>query len=273
MTDRTLFRTAEAGVEGRSLIGMAIPWERASLVSDFGGPKYLEDFARTSADKTLAQNPEPRPLFYAHGFQLRGDRPIGIVHYQVEPAGLAFHSYVSRTREGDEALELARDGAARDVSVGYDPINSTRLRTAEGTVHRRTEIRLKELSLAPTGFGQIDGAKVLAIRTDASPTFGDIQDAVSDAIEQKLFGADGATDGVYLYLPAIGDGWAVYCVEGGALDKPELNDTWRVSYVVGNDGAVTVSDPERVSQEWVAVEAARSATPRLDRVRRLQGLR
>lgn len=276
MNDRLLHRALSEplGVDGRTLIGVAIPWEKATLVSDYGGPKYLEDFAARSADKTLRQNPEPRPVFFNHG-HARGDAPIGVVHYSTSPSSLLFRAHVSKTRAGDEALELARDGAASDVSAGFFPVNTTRIRTAAGTVHRRTEINLQEMSLASTGFGQIPGAKVLAIRADASQTFGDIQDAVTDAIEHKLFGADGAPDGVYVYLPGIGEGWAVYAVEGGALDKPELNDTWRVDYVVGADGTVTVSDtPVRVSEQWIAVEAAvqRSGlTPRLDRQLRLRG--
>lgn len=271
----TLIRAAvETGVEGRTLLGMALPWERPALVSDYGGTPYLEDFGRACADKTLAQNPHPQPVDVFHQLNLRGALPVGVVSWEKTSGGLMFRAFVSKTRAGDESLELVRDGAMTDVSATFRPINKALIRTAAGVVTRRTEIALRGLTLAPTGYGQIPGAGVLAMRADMSQTFGDIQDAVTDAIGIKLFGADGPPDGVYVNVPydGIGDGWVVYCVEGGALDKPELNDLWRVDYVIGADGTVTLSDaPVRVEKQYVPLEVARSETPRLDRYRRLSG--
>lgn len=267
MNDRILYRsTGEISHEGRTLVGVALPLEEVARVSDFGGPSYLEKHHRSSFDVTLQQNPEPRPFFMNHG-HVYGDSPIGVAHFVRSDSekSLLYRAYVARTQAGDEALELTKAGATTSNSVGYQPLQTRRERSAQGLVRVRMENKLTELSLAPTGMGQFPGSKVLAIRADqlgADVTFADQTDAVSDAIEKKLFGADGAPDGVYVYLPAITDAWAVYSVEGGALDKPELNDYWRFDYVIGADGAVTVSDaPARVEQVWqpVAGELARSA--------------
>lgn len=190
--DATLYRAAQdVHVEGRELLGRAIPWETPARVRDIVprvGPWYLEDFARSSADVSLRQNPEPRPLFNNHG-HVYGDMPIGVVHYTRGEQGLMFRAFVSKTRAGDEALELVRDGAATDVSPGFRPIKSTQVRSASGEpVTRRTEIALRELSLAPTGYGQFPGAKVLAMRSamDADDDPAQLMAAVDAAIDAAL---------------------------------------------------------------------------------------
>ena len=265
MTDHdsrlTLYRaSAELTHEGRTLVGIAMPFEEVARVSDYGGPSYLEMHHRSSFDVTLRNNPEPRPFYMNHG-HVYGDSPIGVAHFTRSDSekSLLFRAFLAQNvRAADEALELTKAGATRAVSAGYQPLQTRRQRMAQGEVRVRMENILKELSLTATGMGQFPGAKVLAVRAAdqlaADVTFAEMTDAVHDAIEKKLFGADGAPDGVYVALPAITDSWAVYSVEGGALDKPELNDYWRFDYVVGADGAVTVSDnPVRVEQIWTPV--------------------
>ena len=265
----------ELHAEGRTLIGEALPWEKPTKVRDLTGPSYLEAFRRTAADKTLTEHPGGFPLFRTHEYVFNPTaEPLGIAQFERSEHSLVYRAYMSKTRKADEALALVNDGALRDVSVGFEPLQTQKIRTAQGLVHVRSEIALIELSLAPTGFGQYPEGKVLAVRAmDGQATFGDITSAVSDAIQEALFGSDKAPDGVYLYVCAIGDGWAVYEVEGSTEeDRPQVNDTWRVDYVVGVDGTVTVSDPTRVEQQWVPVESStRSATPRLDRWRRTSG--
>lgn len=190
MSDVTLFRAAQdVTVEGRELLGRAIPWEKPARVRDIVprvGPWYLEDFARSSADVSLRQKPEPRALFNNHG-HVYGDMPIGVVNYVRSENGLMFRAFVSRTRAGDEALELVRDGAATDVSPGFRPIKSVKMRSANGeTLIRRTEIELRELSLAATGFGQMPGAKVLAMRSDADDDPARLIAAVDAAIDAAI---------------------------------------------------------------------------------------
>jgi len=159
--------------DGRQLVGLAMPWDTPALVSDpvdvaaraLSRQPYLEAYSRTSYDETLRRNPEPRPLFKSHGWKHGGD-PIGVAHFERAERGLTFVAYVSRTRDADEALELVNDGAMRSVSVGVLPMTHQHVRLAAGLVTLRTSVGLRELSIAPTGFGQVPGAVVEAVRSD-----------------------------------------------------------------------------------------------------------
>lgn len=168
MSTELLHRSSgEISTEGRTLIGVAVPWNVPTWVRDPGKPRYLESFAPRSFDVTLRQNPEPRPLFLTHG-HFRGESPIGTVEFTRHESALLFRAHVSKTAAGDEALELVNDGAMRSVSVGVKPLQERKERHPLGTVTVRTEVIAKELSLAATGFGQYEDARVLAVR--AEPT-------------------------------------------------------------------------------------------------------
>lgn len=263
----TLLRSAsniEVATEGRTLLGRAVPWDSVSEVNDFGGPVYREAFSPTSADETLRRNPEPRPFFANHG-HVRGEAPIGVVHFQREPTALMFAAPLSRTRSADEHLALVRDGAELDVSVGFRALQSARRRDDVGTYVYRTEMMLRELSLAATGYGQHANAKVLALRSASDDmSFSDIEDAVQAAVVEALGSKDD-----YAYVRDLSDSWVVYCTDGGVLHK--------VSYVMDTNGEVTLADDATevtTHTEYVAVsqDAARShglsATPKLDAWRR-----
>lgn len=276
MTDGALYRAVmDMDFTGRTLEGLAMPWDTWATVREHtGGPAFDESHLRSSFDESLRRDPGPRNVWSTHewAFTPNAD-PLGVVHFERGSEGLMFRAFLSKTRKADEQLELVKDGAKRAVSTGFVPLKSRNVQRPNGTGKVRVESKLLELSIVPTGRGQFPQARVLAMRSavDAA-TFGDIQDAVCDAIGIKLFGKDGPPDGVYVYLPAIGDGWAVYCVEGGALDKPELNDNWRLEYVIGADGTVTLSDePTRVEQQYVPVEpAVRSMPPAKDQLMRMR---
>ena len=115
--------TRELHVDGRTLVGVAVPFDKVATVTD--GPRsapYLESFARTAFDKTLTQRPEPRPLYFAHEYLYGPADPIGVAHFERTAKDLRFVAYLSRTRSADERLELVKDGAARDASIGAKPI-------------------------------------------------------------------------------------------------------------------------------------------------------
>lgn len=159
----TLFRSSlDLSYEGRTLAGLALPWDRPARVRDLTGPAYLEAFAQGSADVSMRQHPS-WPVFARHDY--RSD-PLGIVTFQRSAEGLVFEARMSHTRDADEKLELVKDGAMRSVSVGFQPVHDTQRPSPDGLIRLRTEIRLRELSLAPTGFGQVPEAQVLAVRTE-----------------------------------------------------------------------------------------------------------
>jgi HK97 family phage prohead protease len=173
----TLYRASmELGTEGRTLVGVVWRWNAPSLVSDDGGrTMYREEFAPESADVSISQG-GPRPLFVSHDY--RRD-PIGSVAFHREEHHLGFAAPVSRTRAGDEALELVKDGAFGSVSGGFKPIDPPMMRAKAGQLVRRTAVNLRELSLAPTGFGQHPDAKVLAVRAEEAIA------ELKEALEEK----------------------------------------------------------------------------------------
>lgn len=232
----------ELGSEGRTLLGVATVFGKAAEVSDFGGPRYLEALRAGSADKSLQQNPEPHPLYNYHG-HVRGDDPIGVASFEATPEELLFRAPVSRTRAGDEVLELVRDGAMTDASLGYRDIGTKRERWPEGLVHVRTEIAIRELSVAPTGFGLMPGARVLALRAQLS--FSDTEQALCDAITVDLFGPDAATVDAYVWLRDTYADSVVYQVSGPGVDEADAG-LFERGYTLDAAGAVTLTDAEPV---------------------------
>lgn len=106
--DTTLV-TAEGGGGGRTIRGVAVPWDRWGRVSDGAWVR----FAPGSLD------PSARPVV-AIGHD--SARPIGRVSSNTsDDAGMVTSVRVSRVRDGDEALVLAQDGVLGMFSVGVDP--------------------------------------------------------------------------------------------------------------------------------------------------------
>ena len=167
----TLIRATPGDVtaDGRTLIGMALYWNRSSKVTDDGGQSYYpESFSPRSVDKTIKERagiPLPLGVFHPWSPGSPGntplfDEPVGSVRFTSTREGLGFRARVARTELGDDILEMVNDGELTDVSIGFVPYKSE---TVEG-VTVRTEIALLELSLAPTGTGQHQGSQVLAVR-------------------------------------------------------------------------------------------------------------
>lgn len=251
MTD-TLYRSLEIGeATGRTLSGLAMPWDAPTRVRDLTGPAYMEAFAPGSADVSMRQHPS-FPVFVNHAYRFDPlAEPLGVVIFQRSAAGLVYEAPLSKTARADEMLELIRDGAMRSVSIGFRPIHTTSRTLGRTNVAAyRTEVALRELSIAPTGMGQYAEAGIEAVRSTPG-SFGDIQDAVEDAITNKLFGASGPGEGVYLYVTDIGPDWAVYSVEGGVLDKAIVGAQYQqVSYTTADDGSIELGDPTDVAKVW-----------------------
>ncbi len=156
-------RSADLDVtgDGRNLEGVAFRWETPSLVSDDGGrTKYLEEFDRSSTNRTLGAR---RQLFVEHQHL---DGSVGDVRFERSLEGLVFRARVSDSEWAGETLERVNNGELRAVSVGFYGMRSVnRMDGAGRRVTRRTEIGIRELSLARTG--QHEGAGVLAVRSEA----------------------------------------------------------------------------------------------------------
>lgn len=188
----TLYRSLEIGeTTGRTLSGIAMPWDRPTRVRDLVGPAYMEAFAPQSTDVSIRQHAS-FPMFVRHDY---GQDPIGVVTFHRSAEALMYEAPLSKTVRADEQLELVNDGAMRSVSVGFKPLQAIRGRMINGaTVDQyRTEVALRELSLAPTGFGQYAEAGVTAVRSDGDDDPGTMiqaVDAVIDSIYDALNGGN-----------------------------------------------------------------------------------
>ena len=113
--------SAETTVEGRTLEGIALHWDRASNVTDNGRDFYLEAFSSRSTDKQLSERKTPFPLGFLHPWSGSGTdkRPLGSVSFQRSAEGLVFSAVLSNTQAANEMLELVKDGSVGDVSVGF----------------------------------------------------------------------------------------------------------------------------------------------------------
>jgi HK97 family phage prohead protease len=146
-----------AGGDGRTISGIACPFGVTAEVSD-GGPRYRETFVRGAFARTIRERGDRVRLMVSHE---RSKLPIGRATSLTEDAaGLVGDFRVSKTMQGDEVLELVRDGALDSLSVGFVPVADRRL--PDGTVSR-TEVALKEVSVVATP--AYDGALILGVRS------------------------------------------------------------------------------------------------------------
>jgi HK97 family phage prohead protease len=142
---------------GRTITGIVVPFDRSARVSD-GGPSYLEAFQRGAFSKTIAERGDRVKLLSQHDTR---KNPLGrATLLREDAAGLYGEFVVSKTRAGDEALELVRDGALDSFSVGFSPIKHEK---RNGMVVR-TEVGLREASLVT--FPAYEDALVGGVRAD-----------------------------------------------------------------------------------------------------------
>lgn len=147
--------------EGRNIIARALTFGARYKVTDDGGRRFYNEVWNPAVfNRTMAHRAGKVPLMTLHN---RVRLPIGAVQTIQDVAGsMTFVAKVSRTRDGDEALELINDGVLTGVSVGAHVLANRPL--ADGTGVERMEARLEEISLAPMQFTQMPDAGVLAVR-------------------------------------------------------------------------------------------------------------
>lgn len=159
-----------SGGDGRTIHGIIVPFDRVATVSD-GGPAYKEMFARGAFARTIQHRGTRVPLLSHHNARTN---PLGRASLLREDAsGLYGEFHVSKTRAGDEALELVNDGALDSFSVGFKAMQ----KRMEGDVTVRTEVGLREASLVT--FPAYEGALVGGVRLD----FDTIEDVAARLIE------------------------------------------------------------------------------------------
>lgn len=148
--------------EGRTICGLCVPYNTQTEIADYSGP-YLESFRSGSFARSIQQRGAKVPLLAAHNGRTM---PLGRASLLVErDAGLYGEFAVSKTVAGDEALELARDGAV-SFSIGFTPVKDK----WQGTERvERVEACLREVSLC--ALPAYPDAVVTGVRAADFPNF------------------------------------------------------------------------------------------------------
>ena len=135
---------ANATLPPRTLAGVALQYGVEAVVSD--GTKV-----RFEAGSLPLEGKKPKMYMYHDATQ-----PIGLViGREVVGDTVLFEARISETRQGDEALQLAKDGVLDSVSVGIMPVEFS---FDEAGTMIVTKADWQELSLLP--FGAFEMAKV-----------------------------------------------------------------------------------------------------------------
>lgn len=165
MSEQLLERTlAHADLEirgdGRTVYGLAVPFDRETNVNDGYGP-YREVFRNGAFTKTLHEGAD-RVKFYTNHSHRQNKLPIGrALTLRQDTAGLVGEFRVSKTTDGDEALELVRDGVLDSFSVGFAKVKE---RADKNGLVERIEVKLREVSLV--AHPAYEGALVAGVRTE-----------------------------------------------------------------------------------------------------------
>jgi hypothetical protein len=110
LTASDTFIVAEDGESPRTISGVAVPWNTEATVSD--GTRVM--FERGSLP---INGKKPKLLKYHDDTQ-----PVGIVTSRLDTEkGMLFTARISATSEGNDMIELIKDGAVDAVSVGVNP--------------------------------------------------------------------------------------------------------------------------------------------------------
>jgi HK97 family phage prohead protease len=110
LTASDTFIVAEEGESPRTISGVAVPWNTEATVSD--GTRVM--FERGSLP---ISGKKPKLLKYHDDTQ-----PVGIVTSRLDTEkGMLFTAKISATSEGNDMIELIKDGAVDAVSVGVNP--------------------------------------------------------------------------------------------------------------------------------------------------------
>ena len=145
-------------IEGRTLLGRALSYNRAYTVSDDGGRTwYQEGWRPGSLARSLNGCRNAFELREGHGHAYR----IGLVSFDDSESELRFRAAIDDSEHGNLALERVEAGNLSTVSVGFHP-ERQELRNLATDPIWRTRASIRELSLARQG--QYPDAKVLAVR-------------------------------------------------------------------------------------------------------------
>jgi len=139
----------KANSEKRSFAGYASTWDR-----DLGGDQILKGAFKKTIKERFPRN--KIKILWQH------NEPLGIpTHMEEDSKGLYIEGRISKTRLGDEALELMKDGVVDQMSIGYDVVGDDI--SDDGQTRFLKELVLYEFS--PVTFPMNPNADIVSIKT------------------------------------------------------------------------------------------------------------
>jgi HK97 family phage prohead protease len=171
VSSSTLYRASQSdlevrGSDGRTVAGLAVPFgEAATVTSGVSGEMrtFREVFVRGAFARTIVERGDRVKFLALHDAVNR--LPLGrATVLREDDAGLYAEFKVSKTAEGDDALELIRDGTLDALSIGFVPVRHKWLTRNE--LLERLEVKLMEVSAVP--FPAFEGAAIIGVRADGS---------------------------------------------------------------------------------------------------------
>jgi HK97 family phage prohead protease len=134
-----------ANSDGRTIFGIAVPYNKEQRITS-----TMVEVFRKGVFSEVIKAPHRVKLLRGHG----ENNVLGRATLLRETdEGLYAEFKISKTREGDEALELVKDGALDQLSVGFMPIKNKK--RPDG-VMERLKAHLAEVSLVTFGaYGEL----------------------------------------------------------------------------------------------------------------------
>lgn len=150
-------RSAAHGGDGRTITGIAVPYNKPQQIDS----RLTEQFARGAFNAQIAAARRV-PFMRNHGPH-GGDLIGATTLLRDDAAGLYGEWRVSKTEKGDETLELVKDGALSELSIGFREGQNRKL---PGGVLERASATLTEVAIVMAGaYG--DSAVVTGVRSEA----------------------------------------------------------------------------------------------------------
>lgn len=171
---------ASAG-DGRTIRGIAVPYGQVQRID----AHLTEEFVRGAFNHQL--NALNRIGFY-RGHSNRGGSLLGPMRAgKDDAAGLYGEWRVSKTLAGDEALELIKDEALSQLSIGFRATQGGSRTTGNGVV-QRTKAHLFEVAIVPEGaYG--DGAVITGVRSAVDGVCPECGHLEAPAVRSRLLAA------------------------------------------------------------------------------------
>lgn len=167
--------------DGRTIVGIAVPYGRTINVPSEG---IRERFARGAFNHQLRA---ANRIAFARDHLPFGGTLIGATKLlRDDAAGLYGEWRVSRTAMGDETLELVRDGALRELSVGFRERRNRTVADPGGPITERVKADASEVAVVMAGAYGRQGAVMTGVRSLALPDLEDTLELEQDEDPHEL---------------------------------------------------------------------------------------